>query len=79
MTHLKHTQFWNIYFEDSMSVLSKHTGELIYNVQLSTKLNKVNLPWGEDYISYRPNVGSTNELIEILHNTYPEENIKSFN
>ena len=79
MTHLKYTQSWNIYFEDSMSVLSKHTGELIYNVQLSTKLNKVNLPWGEDYISYRPNVGSTNELIEILHNTYPEENIKSFN
>lgn len=78
MTHLKHTKFWNMYFEDSMSILSKHTGELIYNVQLSTKLNKVNLPWGENFISYKPSALETNQLIEILNELYPEENIKSF-
>ena len=79
MTHTKPKQSWNMYFEDSMSILSNYTGELIYNVLLSTKLNQVNLPWGGEFISYKPGGAETSELVVLLHKLYPEENIKPMN
>jgi hypothetical protein len=79
ITHTRPKQFWNMYFEDSMSILSKCTGELIYNFLLSTKLNQANLPWGEDYISYKTGDTETSELVRLLHKLYPEENIKAMN
>ena len=43
ITHIRPKQFWNMYFEDSMSILSKYTGELIYNFLLCVLNNKLGL------------------------------------
>jgi hypothetical protein len=79
MTHTKPKQSWNMYFEDSMSILSNYTGELIYNIQLFKILKQNPLPWGDDFTSYKSVETETSELIELLNRLYPDENIKNFN